>query len=241
LLPLALTEFAPSFQQKIQSETLPNFIKWMTLSMYISIYFYIFEAILMRILLALIALSSALPAFAETAVPNTPTQWLDRMTDFTQNTLPARDPKALIGLVDAFTEPSFQQQRLNRITEPALWSKIWNTATSPGALANMESLATPQTATNWSAAMMDLRFYQAMMATLTDPGKEMRWSMATMDPASYQPFEKMAGPEVYSRWEQVAAQPEATWLVPFTGSHVDQAGSVAQGAGPFFPFSITSH
>jgi hypothetical protein len=155
------------------------------------------------------------------------------MSDFSQNSLPARDPKAFLGFMNAVTEPSFHVKRLDKVTEPALWGKVMSTAGSPGAVENMQELATPQTPVNWMNAMMDPQFYQAMLAILSDPGKQARWAEMPMDPASYQPVEKFASPEIYNRWETVAAQP-TTLLTP----NVASTAPVTPGWGSSFPFSM---
>lgn len=160
----------------------------------------------MRTLIALFVLTTT-PVMAASEVPATSAEWLVRMSDFSQNTLPAREPKAFLGLLNAITEPSLHRARIDKATEPELWKKIIRTATSESAITNMQSLLAPQTPINWMAAMMNPQFYEAMATILTDPGKQMRWMMAAMDPDYYGTFGKFATPALYGRWGQTAVSP----------------------------------
>lgn len=123
------------------------------------------------------------------------------MGDFSANTLPARAPENFVGFLHAVTEPEFHQQRLGNLTEPAYWGRATDTMASPGMVANMAAVATPQTAFAWMQAMMDPRFYEAVGTVLGDQGKWMRWSFATLAPASYQPFAKPFDPQLHARWQ----------------------------------------
>lgn len=186
----------------------------------------------MRHFFALFVLTAAVPAMAATEVPATPSDWLTRMSDFSQNTQPARDPKVFLGLLNAATEPSFQQVRIDNMTEPALWNRVVRTASSEGAIENMQALATPQTAINWMAAFSDPQFYEAVSTILADPGKQARWAMAPMDANSYQPFEKFASPALYERWEQAATAPVGR----LASADAAVAGNVSAKPAFGFPF-----
>lgn len=160
----------------------------------------------MHTFMALFVLTTT-PAMAANEVLSTSAEWLARMSDFSQNTLPARDPKAFLGLLNAITEPSLHRTRIDKVTEPQLWKQIIRTATSEGAVTNLQSLLTPQIPINWMAAMTNPQFYEAAATILTDPGKQMRWMMAAMDPDYYGTFGKFASPALYARWGQSAVSP----------------------------------
>ncbi len=164
------------------------------------------------LLLAVMA-AHATAASADT-VPQSPTEWLARMGDFGNNTLPARAPENFVGFLHAATEPEFHQQRLGNMSEPAYWGRTTDTLASPGLISNLAAATTPQTALAWAQAMMDPRFYEAVGTVMGDPGKWARWSMASTSPASYQPFFKPFDPAVQARW-QTETQSPANWMAFF--------------------------
>lgn len=162
----------------------------------------------------LIATMLMAPAVQADPVPQTPTDWLTQMGDFSANTLPLRSPENFLGFLYAATEPAFHQQRFDNLSEPAYWTRATDTFTSPAMPGNFTALATPQTAWAWAQAMVDPRFYEAMATVLGDQGKWMRWGAASLSPASYQPFFKPFDPQWQARW-QAEAQTSANAMAHF--------------------------
>ena len=162
----------------------------------------------------LIATMLLAPALQADPVPQTPTDWLTQMGDFSANTLPLRSPENFLGFLHAATEPVFHQQRFDNLSEPAYWTRATDTFTSPAMPGNFTALATPQTAWAWAQAMMDPRFYEAMGTVLGDQGKWMRWGAASLSPASYQPFFKPFDPQLQARW-QAEVQTSANAIAHF--------------------------
>ena len=54
-------------------------------------------------------------------IPQTPEQWLERMTDFTRNASAYRDPKVFVPWSNAVTEPGFYTQMGVNMMEPNNW------------------------------------------------------------------------------------------------------------------------
>lgn len=147
-------------------------------------------------------------------VPQTASGWLAQMGDFGNNTLPVRSPENFIGFIHAATEPGFHQQRFGNLSEPAHWGKTFDTLASPGLVSNIAAATQPHIAASWAQAMMDPRFYEALVTVLGDPGKWMRWGEASLSPASYQPFAKPFDPALAARW-QTELQSPANWQAMF--------------------------
>lgn len=154
-----------------------------------------------------------LPAAADT-IPTTPAGWLAQMGDFTANSLPARAPENFVGFLDAATEPAFHTQRFSNLSEPAYWGKATDTLANPGVVNNMAAVAAPQTIADWTQAMTDPRFYQAVATVIGNPEKWARWREASLSPASYQPFFKPLDPALQARW-QTEMQTPANWQAFF--------------------------
>ena len=176
---------------------------------------------------ALIAAAVMAPAFADGTqaspapqgnpaaahnIPQTPEQWLDRMTDFTRNGSAYRDPKVFVPWSNAVTEPSFYTQMGVNMMEPNNWTRMMGSMMDPRSLNNYMQFADPDMYMKWMAASMDPNFYTALMTQLTDPGKMMRWAMMPMDPKLLGMMMQGINPAMYMKWMTAPMDPRAMSL-----------------------------
>ena len=176
---------------------------------------------------ALIAAAVMVPAFANGTqanaapqgnpaaahnIPQTPEQWLERMTDFTRNASAYRDPKVFVPWSNAVTEPGFYTQMGVNMMEPNNWTRMMGSMMDPRSLNNYMQFADPNMYAKWMAASMDPNFYTAMMTQLADPGKMMRWAMMPMDPKLLGMMMQGINPAMYMKWMTAPMDPRAMSL-----------------------------
>ena len=146
---------------------------------------------------------------AKHATPQTPEEWLARMTDFTRNLSAFKDPKVFIPWSNAVTEPSFYIAMMNGMMDPGGWLNMMNSMAHPDAVRNLVQFADPNIYLKWSAASLDPNFYTALLTQLTDPGKLMRWAMVPVDPKLWNMMLNTLNPNTYIRWGMSPMDPRA--------------------------------
>jgi len=156
---------------------------------------------------------AAAKAAAPGTTPQTPEQWLMRMTDFTQNASAYRDPRLFNPWLNAVTEPGFMIAGMQGAMDPAGWLNMMNSMANPNAVRNWMGFTNPDVYAKWMQASMDPAFYAAMLATLSDPAKMMRWAMLPLDPRLWNLMLQMFNPNLYIKWGIAGMDPRAWQLV----------------------------
>ena len=141
-------------------------------------------------------------------IPQTPEQWLERMTDFTRNASAYRDPKVFVPWSNAVTEPGFYTQMGVNMMEPNNWYRMFGSMMDPRSLTNYMQFADPNMYAKWMAASMDPNFYTALMTQWADPGKMMRWAMMPMDPKVWGMMMQALNPNMYLKWMMQPIDPK---------------------------------
>lgn len=156
--------------------------------------------------------SAPAPAQAQAPknIPQTPEEWLVRMTDFTKNASAYRDPQVFLPWLNAVTEPGFYVAMGQGIMDPAGWLNMFNSMAHPDAVRNWMWLFDPNVYLKWGNASLDPAFYNAALAILGDPGKLTRWAMLPLDPKLWNLFFNMFNPNLYIKWG-VAPMDPRTW------------------------------
>jgi hyperosmotically inducible protein len=145
-------------------------------------------------------------------IPQTPEQWLERMTDFTRNASAYRDPKVFVPWSNAVTEPGFYTQMGTNMMEPGNWTRMMGSMMDPRSLNNYMQFADPNMYMKWMAASMDPNFYTALATQWADPGKMMRWAMMPMDPKVWSMMMQGMNPGMYMKWMMAPLDPRAMSL-----------------------------
>lgn len=156
---------------------------------------------------ASIAMAADAAPSAQPAIPQTPEAWLQRMTNFSQNGIAFKDPRAFMAWSNAVTEPGFYPVLVQGMSNPTLPLNMLNSAVSPAAVRNMASFADPAIAARWMGAAIDPRFYTQMATQFADPGKMMRWVMLPMDPRMIQAAGQMVNPAQAMQWGMAPMDP----------------------------------
>ena len=146
---------------------------------------------------------------ARNATPQTPEQWLARMTDFTRNLSAFKEPRVFVPWTNAVTEPGFYVAMANGMMDPGGWLNMMNSAANPDAVRNMVQFLDPAVTMKWVAASADPAFYTALLTQLSDPGKLMRWAMVPLDTKAQDMVLNMFNPNTYIRWPMAALDPRA--------------------------------
>lgn len=178
---------------------------------------------------------AAARAAQRAAVPQTPEQWLMRMTDFTQNASAYRDPRLFNPWLNAVTEPAFMIAAMQGAMDPAGWLNMMNSMAHPDAVRNWMGFTNPEVYAKWMQASMDPAFYTAMFATLSDPGKMMRWVMLPLDPRLWNLMLQMFNPNLYIKWAIAGMDPRA-WQ--FAGNVMNPALYTSYIGAMFTPAGI---
>lgn len=146
---------------------------------------------------------------AKNATPQTPEQWLARMTDFTRNMSAFRDPKVFVPWTNAVTEPGFYVAMSKGMMDPGGWLNMMNSMAHPDVVRNYIQFLDPNTTIRWVNAGADPAFYTALLTQLSDPGKLMRWGMLPLDPKVWDLTLSMFNPNTYIRWPMAMLDPRA--------------------------------
>lgn len=152
---------------------------------------------------------AAAKAAAKNNVPQTPEEWLARMTDFSRNLSAFKDPKVFVPWTNAVTEPGFYVAMMNGMMDPGGWLNMMNTAAHPDAVRNLVQFADPNILLKWAAATGDPNFYTAVLTQLSDPGKLMRWAMLPVDSNLWNTMLSTLNPNTYIRWGMAGLDPRA--------------------------------
>lgn len=140
-------------------------------------------------------------------VPQTPEDWLQRMSDFTQNASAFREPRLFLPWANTITEPSFYTAMARGAIDPAAWLGMANSMANPDAVRNWMWVLDPTVALKWGQAGMDPAFYTSLLTQLSDPGKAMRWAMLPLDPKVWNLVFSMFNPNTYIRWGMAGMDP----------------------------------
>ena len=154
-----------------------------------------------------LAMAADAVASAQPPIPQTPEAWLQRMTDFSQNGIAFKDPRAFMAWSNAVTEPGFYPVLVQGMSNPSMPLNMLNSAVNPAAVRNMASFADPAIAARWMGAAVDPRFYAQMATQFADPSKLMRWVMLPMDPRAIQAAGQMVNPAQAMQWATVPMDP----------------------------------
>jgi outer membrane protein OmpA-like peptidoglycan-associated protein len=174
--------------------------------------------------------TTATPVFPTVPVPVAPPasinqeEWVNRMTDFTRNMGPFKDPKQFMPMFQAVTEPGFYTTMGNVALDPTAWMHMMNSMVHPGAYPNMMQFVDPGVYLKWLGASLDPTFYNQLLAQLSDPAKIMRWSMLPMDPQFLNLLLQTLNPNLYMRWMIMPMDP---LLWQFMGTAMNPATYMA--------------
>jgi outer membrane protein OmpA-like peptidoglycan-associated protein len=146
---------------------------------------------------------------AKNSPPQTPEQWLARMTDFTRNMSAFRDPKVFVPWTNAVTEPGFYVAMSKGMMDPGGWLNMMNSMANPDVVRNYAQFLDPNITIKWVNAGADPAFYTALLTQLSDPGKLMRWGMLPLDPKVWDLTLSMFNPNTYIRWPMAMLDPRA--------------------------------
>jgi len=152
---------------------------------------------------------AAAKATAKNTTPQTPEEWLARMTDFSRNLSAFKDPKVFVPWTNAVTEPGFYVAMMNGMMDPGGWLNMMNSAAHPDAVRNLVQFADPNIYLKWAAATGDPNFYTALLTQLSDPGKMMRWAMLPVDAKLWNTLLSTLNPNTYIRWGMAGLDPRA--------------------------------
>jgi hypothetical protein len=141
-------------------------------------------------------------------IPQTPEQWLNRMTNFTRNASAYRDPKVFVPWSNAVTEPGFYTEMGTQMLEPGNWYRMFGSMMDPRSMNNYMQFSDPNMYMKWMAASMDPNFYTALMTQWADPGKMMRWAMMPMDPKVWGLMMHSMNPNLYMKWMMEPVDPK---------------------------------
>lgn len=146
---------------------------------------------------------------AKNTTPQTPEQWLARMTDFSRNMSAFRDPKVFVPWSNAVTEPGFYVAMAKGMSDPGGWLNMLNSMANPDMVRNYVQFLDPSVTIRWISASADPAFATALLTQLSDPGKMMRWGMMPLDPKLWDLTLSMFNPNTYIRWPMAMLDPRA--------------------------------
>jgi outer membrane protein OmpA-like peptidoglycan-associated protein len=174
--------------------------------------------------------TTATPVFPTVPLPAAPPvsinqeEWVNRMTDFTRNMGPLKDPKQFMPMFQAVTEPGFYTTLGNVSLDPTAWMHMFNSMVHPSAYPNVMQFADPGVYLKWLGASLDPTFYTQVLAQLSDPAKILRWSMLPMDPQFLNLLLQTLNPNLYMRWMIMPMDP---LLWQFMGTAMNPATYMA--------------
>ncbi|MFN3593933.1 MAG: hypothetical protein ACK4TK_04545 [Thiobacillaceae bacterium] len=151
--------------------------------------------------------STAQTAAPAAAMPQTHEEWVQYLSNFTQNADMLVDPKKFVAALNAVTEPRFVIAALNAMMNPNLYMQSVATLMDPRAYSNYARTMDPKVVADWTQALMDPQFFAAVSSVFADPNKLARWVMAPLDPAVMSVVLNLLNPNVYLRWGTVGLDP----------------------------------
>jgi len=140
-------------------------------------------------------------------MPKTHEEWVQYLSNFTQNADVLVDPKKFVAALSAVTEPQFAVAALSAMMNPNLYMQSVASLMDPRAYANYARTMDPKTLADWTQALMDPQFYTALTYVFTDPNKLYRWIMAPLDPKVMSLALNMLNPNIYLRWGTTGLDP----------------------------------
>lgn len=155
----------------------------------------------------------AQPQAAAPATPRSADQWVNRMTDFTQNASAFKDPAQFAAWVNAMTDPSMVSAMGTQMIEPGNMLRSMTTMMQPSTTGNYMQFMDPSVSMRWAGAMMNPMWYTQMATSMADPGKMMRWMMLPMDPKVWNMGMQMMDPNLYMKWMMTPTDPRAMSLM----------------------------
>ena len=168
----------------------------------------------------------------QATAPNAPKsaeQWVDRMTDFTQNASAFKDPQKFAEWSNAMTDPSMVTAMGAQMIEPGNMLRSMTTMMQPSTTGNYMQFMDPNMYMRWSGAMMNPMWYTQMATSMADPGKMMRWVMLPMDPKMMGMGMQMMDPNLYVKWMMTPSDPRGMALM-FAPMNPQLYGSMMGGA-----------
>ena len=152
------------------------------------------------------------PAVAA-GTPKSADQWVNRMTDFTQNASTFKDPAQFAAMANAMTDPSMVTAMGTQMIEPGNMLRSMTTMMQPSTTGSYMQFMDPNVAMRWSGAMMNPMFATQMATQMADPGKMMRWAMLPMDPKMMNMGMQMMDPNLYVKWMMTPSDPRGMALM----------------------------
>lgn len=145
-------------------------------------------------------------------MPQTPEQWVQYLSNFTQNAEMLADPKKFVAALSAVTEPRFFIAALDALMNPSLYMQSVASLMDPRAYNNYARTMDPKVLAEWTRALMDPHFYAAVATVFTDPNKLVRWVMTPLDPSVMSVVLNLLNPSVYLRWGALGLDPRL-WVM----------------------------
>ena len=173
----------------------------------------------------------AQPQGAAPVAPKTAEQWVNRMTDFTQNASAFKDPAQFAAWANAMTDPSMVTTMGTQMIEPGNMLRSMTTMMQPATTGNYMQFMDPNVAMRWGGAMMNPMWYTQLATSMADPGKMMRWVMLPMDPKMMNMGMQMMDPNLYVKWMMTPTDPRGMALM-FAPMNPQLYGSMAGGMIP---------
>ena len=169
------------------------------------------------------------PAAAD--APKSADQWVNRMTDFTQNASTFKDPAQFAAWSNAMTDPSMVTAMGTQMIEPGNMLRSMTTMMQPSTTGSYMQFMDPNVAMRWGGAMMNPMFATQMATQMADPGKMMRWVMLPMDPKMMNMGMQMMDPNLYVKWMMTPSDPRGMALM-FAPMNPQLYGSMVGGMIP---------
>lgn len=182
-------------------------------------------AMLRKTLTILFSLCAAGSAWALDDTPVSPvpaeTPRVERMMDVPSKMSQVRQPRQVLNLADALTEPGFLSSAIAMSANPEAWLKALEQAGKPSMLNNFSRTAESQIFADWLYSSLDPKFQQAILNRAIDPKKTHCWTQAMSDPRFITPALALLNPATPMQWMKATAdgrmfKPVHTWFDPKT-------------------------
>jgi outer membrane protein OmpA-like peptidoglycan-associated protein len=146
-------------------------------------------------------------------IPQSPEQWFNRMSDFTQNASAFKDPRTFEAWLSAMTNPATAAAAIPWVMEPGNWLHTAQSTMQPQAINNYAAFLNPDIYLRWTQGMMDPNFYMRSMWAFMDPNRMMQWMMFPMNPAVMQGAVNMMNPNTYMKFMMMPTDPRGMSLM----------------------------
>jgi hypothetical protein len=177
---------------------------------------------LRKTLTILFSLCTAGSAWAQDDAPIFPvaaeTQRVERTMDVRGK---MSQPRQVLDLADAMTEPGFLAAAIAMSANPEAWLTALEQVGGPSVLNNFSPAVESQMFADWIYSSLDPKFQQAILSRAIDPKKAQRWMQAMGDPRFIMPALAMMNPATPMQWMKVTAdgrifKPMQAWFDPKT-------------------------